>query len=233
MRGGTISSHIGTRSQGLWLEEPIATTLRATRAAKAGNRGSRPDAVTSGTCRVRRVQAVWLAGMTKRRVRRPRSRFLLMRDGPGCRLALPVVGGPIRGCPAKLTAEPARKVTGRGKAEEFGDLIQPAFAVGQILLGEFSTYSIDDRCDALTLGRQLSVKGASMHAKMLGNPIDRTKSAWQQHPDDLARPLRRLVAEVGQLHVQPSLHLAIQRRVCSRDWHVQVAAATNDGIAFL
>ena len=68
----------------------------------------------------------------------------LMRDGPGCRLALPVVGGPIRGRRAKLNAEPARKVTGRGEADEFGDLIQFAFAVGQILLGELSTYSIDD-----------------------------------------------------------------------------------------
>ena len=80
-----------------------------------------------------------------------------------------------------------------------------------------STYSIDDRCDALTLGRQVSVKGASMNVQMLGNLIYRTKSAWQQHPDDLACSLRRLVAEVGELHVQPSLHLAIQRRVCSRD----------------
>ena len=72
-----------------------------------------------------------------------------------------------------------------------------------------------------------------MHTKMLGNPIDRTQSAWQQHPDDLARPLRRLVAEAGQLHVQPSFHLAIQRRVCRRDGHVQVAATANHGIAFL
>src|SRR6185503_14444441 len=72
-----------------------------------------------------------------------------------------------------------------------------------------------------------------MHAKMRGNPIDGTKSAWQQHPNDLARPLRRLVAEVGQLHVQRSLHLAIQHRICSRDWHIQVAAAANDSIAFL
>ena len=143
------------------------------------------------------------------------------------------MGGPIRGRLAKLTAEPAGKVTGRGKAEEFGDLVQPAFAVGQILLGEFGTHGIDDRRDALTLGRQVPVKRASMHAEMLGDPIDRTKSAWQQHPDDLARLLRRLVAEVGQLHVQQSLDLAVQRRVCSRDWHVQVAAATNHGIAFL
>ncbi|SAL88263.1 hypothetical protein AWB68_08719 [Caballeronia choica] len=72
-----------------------------------------------------------------------------------------------------------------------------------------------------------------MHAKMLSNPIDRTESAWQQHPDDLARPLRRLVAQASQLHVQQSFHLAIQRRVCRRDGPVQVAAAANDGIAFL
>jgi hypothetical protein len=72
-----------------------------------------------------------------------------------------------------------------------------------------------------------------MHAEMLGDPIDRTKSAGQQHPDDLARPLRRLVLDVGQLHVEPSRHLAIKRRVCSMDWLVQVAAATNQGIAVL
>src|SRR5688572_3027746 len=102
-----------------------------------------------------------------------------MRDGSPCRLALPVLGCPIRGCFSKLTAEPAGKVTRRGKAEEFGDFIQLAFAAGQILLGELSTYSIDDRCDTLTLGRQLPVKGASMRAKMLGDPIHRTKPAWQ------------------------------------------------------
>ena len=172
---------------------------------------------------------------TSLRAADPEPAVLFVRAGPDCRpaLLLLVVGGPIRGCSTKLSAEPARKVTGRGKAEKLGNFVQLAFAVGQILLGEFSTYRIDDRCDTLTLGCQVPVKGASMHAKMLGNPIDRTKSAWQQHPDDLARPLRWLVGEVGQLHVQPSPHLAIQRRVCSRDWHVQIAPAANDGIAFL
>ena len=58
-------------------------------------------------------------------------------------------------------------------------------------------YRIDDRGNALSLGREMPVKGAPMHAKMLGNLIDRTKSAWQQHPGDLARPLRRLVADAG------------------------------------
>jgi hypothetical protein len=89
------------------------------------------------------------------------------------------MGGPIRGCLAKLAAEPARKFTGRGKAEKFGDFIQLAFAVGQILLGEFSAYRIDDRGDALTLRREVPVKSASMHAKMLGNPIDRTER-WRR-----------------------------------------------------
>ena len=77
-----------------------------------------------------------------------------------------------------MTVEPARKASGRGKAEEFGDFIQSAFAVSQILLGKFSTYRIDDRCDTLALGRQVPVKGAPVHAKMLGDLLDGTKSAW-------------------------------------------------------
>jgi len=161
------------------------------------------------------------------------SDFLLTRDGPGCRLTLAVVGDPIRGWLPKLAAEPARKVTGRGKAEEIGDLIQLAFAVGQKLLGEFSPYSIDDRRDTLTLRREVPVQSAAMHAKMLGYPFDGTKPAWQQHPDDLARALHRLVVEVGQLQVQRSLYLAMQRRVCSRDRDVQIAAPAYDGVEFL
>ena len=132
-----------------------------------------------------------------------------------------------------MAAEPPRKVSGSGKAEKIGDFVQLAFAVGQIFRREFDTYSIHDRCDALTLCRELPMKSAAMRAKMPRNLIDRTKSAWQQHPDDLARPLRRLVGEVGQLPVQPSPHFAIQRRVGSRNRHVEVARAANDGIAFL
>ncbi|MND48171.1 hypothetical protein D3C80_390860 [compost metagenome] len=72
-----------------------------------------------------------------------------------------------------------------------------------------------------------------MHAKMLGNRIDRTQSAWQQHLDDLTYPLRRLVAQVSQLHVQRSLHFAMQRGVRLRYGHIQIAPAANDGVEFL
>ncbi|MNF60380.1 hypothetical protein D3C76_1451010 [compost metagenome] len=72
-----------------------------------------------------------------------------------------------------------------------------------------------------------------MHAKMLGNAIDGTQSAWQQHLDDLARPLRWLVTQVSQLHVQRSLYLAMQCRVCSKDRHVQISPSANDGIGLL
>ncbi|MNF79816.1 hypothetical protein D3C85_1077800 [compost metagenome] len=41
--------------------------------------------------------------------------------------------------------------------------MQPAFAVGQILRGEFSVHSIDDCDDTLILGRQVLIEGA-MHA---------------------------------------------------------------------
>src|SRR4051794_29039170 len=54
---------------------------------------------------------------------------LLARDGRRYRPALPVLGGPIGRRPVELTAEPAREVCGRGEAEEFGNLVQLAFAV--------------------------------------------------------------------------------------------------------
>lgn len=37
--------------------------------------------------------------------------------------------------------------------------MQPAFAVGQILRGEFSVHSIDDCGDTLILGRQVLIEG--------------------------------------------------------------------------
>jgi len=59
--------------------------------------------------------------------------------------------------------------SGTEKAEEFGDLMQPAFAVGQILRGELSVHSIDDCGDTLILGRQVLIEGGD--ACQLGNSI--------------------------------------------------------------
>lgn len=49
--------------------------------------------------------------------------------------------------------------------------MQPAFAVGQILRGEFSVHSIDDCDDTLILGRQVLIEGGD--ACQLGNSIKR------------------------------------------------------------
>jgi hypothetical protein len=67
--------------------KPIAITLPCSPGGKAGNRGGRRGSATSGMCRVRPVQAVWLAGMTKGRVKRPRTCPSYLREmGPAVAL---------------------------------------------------------------------------------------------------------------------------------------------------
>lgn len=84
---------------------------------------------------------------------------------------LMVVGGPIRWCLAKLIAEPPRKRARGGKTEQIGDLNYLAVAVGEIFLGELNTHRIKDRCEALTLGDQVALKGPPMHPEVLGDLI--------------------------------------------------------------
>ncbi|CAG4889908.1 hypothetical protein R69919_00854 [Paraburkholderia gardini] len=84
---------------------------------------SRQSRKQAGICNVRNVQGAAGSGRVASRDDEgtPRTSsnlpFLLTRGGSGGRLALQVMGNPIRGCLAKLAAEPARKFTGGGKAE--------------------------------------------------------------------------------------------------------------------
>ena len=105
--------------------------------------------------------------------------------------------------------------------------MQFAFGVGQVLLCELTSNSIEDRYEAFALVRQAPVKCTSMQTEMLGDPIQRADSARQQHPDDLANLLWQIVAEVGQLRIQPSFDFTHQHRVGCRNWHFQIAAVAD------